>query len=474
MTKNLITPVILSGGAGSRLWPVSRHLRPKQFLKILSDQSLFSETINRVASDRFEDLFSICSEDHRFLVAEEIRLNDAGIGKIVCEPIARNTAPAIAAVATILANEAPSNLMLVLPSDHVIQDVDAFHQVVETAASVAEEGFLATFGIEPTSAETGYGYIEAGDPVASVGGSYAVKKFAEKPDQKTAEHYLKSGKHVWNSGMFLFSPTVFLEEITRLQPAIINAVKSSIDQASVEGRFIHLQEQSFSEAPSLSVDVAVMERTDRAVVVPVEMGWNDVGAWPALYEANSKDASGNVVTGDVLTHDTKNSYVSSDGVLVATVGVENLIVVATDDAVLVTSQTTAQEVRHIVEQLRQSDRHEHYRHSTVYRPWGNYRNLQENPGYLTKEIVVNPGAKLSLQYHHHRAEHWVVVEGQAIVTNGDEILTLDAGQSTYIPLGATHRLENQGDKPLRLIEVQVGDYIGEDDIVRVEDDFGRN
>lgn len=473
MTKRKITPVVLSGGAGSRLWPVSRHLKPKQFLGILSDQSQFSETINRVHGDQFADAISVCSEDHRFLVAEEIRRNNAGTGKIICEPVARNTAPAITAVAKLLAEEDPSSLMLVLPSDHDIQDINAFHSAVETAATAATEGYLVTFGIKPTSAETGFGYIETGGKTGSVDNCYQVEKFTEKPDLENANRYLKSGQHVWNSGMFLFSPTMFLEEIMQLQPEIMRAVTASIDAAVVEGQFVHLDEQSFSEAPSLSVDVAVMEYTERAAVVPVEMGWSDVGTWLAIYDVSEKDANGNVLSGDVLTHDTLNTYINSSDILVATVGVEDLFIVATNDAVLVTSENSAQDVRYIVEQLKQAERHEHIRHSTVYRPWGSYRNLQEMPGYLTKEIVVNPGAKLSLQYHHHRAEHWVVVEGQAIVTNGEHELKLDSGQSTYIPLGTTHRLENKGDTKLRLIEVQVGDYIGEDDIVRVEDDFGR-
>ncbi len=474
MSKNPIIPVILSGGAGSRLWPVSRYLRPKQFLRILSDRSLFAETLRRVNGSRFADPAVICNEEHRFLVAEEFRQRSIDCSAIICEPIARNTAPAIAAVAEVLTEEDSDCLMLVLPSDHDIKDVSSFHSALEIAAAAAYNGFLVTFGIRPDHPETGYGYIEVGEEISTSKDSFKVQKFTEKPNQKTAAKYVDSGRHFWNSGMFLLSPAKYLEELARLQPEISAASKSSVNAAKREGMFVHLDEAAFSRAPSLSIDVAVMEKTNCAAVVPVDMGWSDVGAWPALYDVGDKDQDNNVVVGDVLLHEAKNSYIHSDNLLVAAVGIDDLVVVATDDAVLVSTKESAQDVRHIVAQLEAAKRHEHIRHRRVYRPWGSYLNLQEEARYLTKEIVVNPGAKLSLQYHHHRAEHWVVVEGQAIVTNGENILILEAGQSTYIPPGTTHRLENQGDTPLRLFEVQIGDYIGEDDIVRVEDDFGRD
>jgi len=469
-----IIPVILSGGAGTRLWPLSRRLRPKQFLELASSRSLFADTLARVRGDQFADPVIICNEDHRFLVAEEFRQVEMDYQSIVLEPVARNTAPAIAVAAAMIAAVNPDSLMLVLPSDHVIGDVRAFLSAVDTAARAAEDQSLVTFGIDPTGPETGYGYIQTGASLENLNGCSRISRFVEKPDAETAAAYLASGDYVWNSGMFMFSAGAYLQELDRFYPEMVLACKEAVQGGETDLTFFRLNTEAFSKSPSVSVDYAVMEKTGRAVVVRADMGWSDVGAWSALSDLGTPDDAGNVVGGDVLLHDTQNSYVRSERPLVTAVGVENLVIVATDDAVLVVPKDRAQDVRHIVERLRSSERSEHESHTRVYRPWGHYQNLDHGPGFLVKQIVVKPGAKLSLQYHDHRAEHWVVVEGEARVTNGDDILTLKSNQSTYIPVGVRHRLENPSSEPLRLIEVQSGDYIGEDDIVRLEDDFGRS
>jgi len=474
MTSRKLIPVILSGGAGTRLWPLSRRLRPKQFLELASSRSLFADTLARVRGDQFVDPIIICNEDHRFLVAEEFRQIEMDFQSIVLEPVARNTAPAIAAAATRIAAEDPDALMLVLPSDHVIGNVSAFHHAVENAAKAAKNNSLVTFGIDPTGPETGYGYIQTGASLENLPDCSKISRFVEKPDAATASSYLTSGDYVWNSGMFLFSAEAYLQELERFHPEMVLACKEAVEGGETDLTFFRLNAEAFANSPSISVDYAVMEKTERAVVVRADMGWSDVGAWSALSELGTPDDAGNVTGGDVLLHDTQNSYVRSERPLVAAVGVEDLVIVATDDAVLVAPKDRAQDVRYIVERLRASERSEHESHTRVYRPWGHYQNLDHGPGFLVKQIVVKPGAKLSLQYHHHRAEHWVVVEGEARVTNGDETLILKSNQSTYIPVGARHRLENPSTEPLRLIEVQSGDYIGEDDIVRLEDDFGRS
>lgn len=473
MTGPLITPVILSGGEGARLWPLSRQLRPKQFLPLSSDRSLFADTLGRIKRRAFAEPVVVCNENHRFIVAEELRVDGMSCRSIISEPVARNTAAAIAAAAVLLSKPKPHELMLVLPADHIIDDLAVFHSAVEKAAEAARKGFLVTFGVKPTHPETGYGYIDVGEEIDGVEECNVVRKFTEKPNLELATEYLKSECHVWNSGIFLFSPEVYLEELARFQPEIAFASKAAVNAAQSDSMFLRLEEREFSRSPALSIDLAVMEKTDRAAVVRVDMGWSDVGAWPTLSKLGDEDEDGNVIDGDVLIYDAKNSYIRSEHHLVTAIGVDDLVIVATDDAVLVSPKNRAQDVRHIVAQLDLAGRHEHISHTQVYRPWGHYRNLQDGPGFLVREITVKPWAKLSLQYHHHRAEHWVVVEGQAIVTNGDEVLTLNPNQSTFIPLGAQHRLENPGEIPLRMIEVQSGSYIGEDDIVRMEDDFGR-
>jgi mannose-1-phosphate guanylyltransferase / mannose-6-phosphate isomerase len=472
-TGVIIQPVILSGGAGSRLWPLSRRLKPKQFLPLYSSLTLFQETIKRLQGDLFSASMVVCNDEHRFLVAEQFR--DLGVTPqdILLEPVARNTAPAIT-VAAIRAMEAdPSALLLVLPSDHVIEDVERFHDAVRIAAKAAACGSLVTFGIPPNAPETGYGYIRQGEPIANINGCFQIDRFVEKPDLETAQAYLASKEYTWNSGMFVFSAARFLEEMERLQPDITTACRQAVEKGAKDLDFFRLDKEAFSKACAISVDYAVMEQTSSAAVVPVDPKWNDVGAWSALWSMGNKDENGNVTIGDVLTDDVSNSYVHSDKPLLAVVGVEDIVVVATDDAVLVTSRKKAQDVRVVSDWLNKKGRSEHISHTRVYRPWGHYQTTDAGERFLVKQLVVNPGAKLSLQRHHHRAEHWVVVAGTALVTNGDQVLSLGENQSTYIPLGAKHRLENPGDTPLRLIEVQSGEHISEDDIERLEDTYGR-
>jgi len=473
MTVAPITPVILSGGAGSRLWPMSRQSRPKQFLDIVSDRSLFADTIERVAGDQFADPVVICHDDHRFLVAEEFRVLAKRAQSIICEPASRNTAPAIAAAAISLLDTAPETLMLVMPSDHLIQDVLAFLRAIDIAIPAARSGYLVTFGINPERPETGFGYIEVGQKIDGISETYHVSQFAEKPDESRAANYVKSGSHVWNSGIFLFSPTAYLKELDIAQPEIRSTVAASIKAAQQDSMFVRLDAEIFTCVSAFSIDVAVLERTSMAAVVRVKMGWSDVGVWSALSDLREMDGSGNVLLGDVLTYETNNSFIRSDGRLVAAVGVNDLVIVATDDAILVSPKKRVQDVRQIVAQLEGLGREEHITHSCIHRPWGVYQNLRKGPGFLVKEIIVKPGAKLSHQLHHHRAEHWIVVTGQAVVTAGTATLVLNEGESTYIPIGTPHRLENRGTSSLHVIEVQSGSHISEQDIVRMEDDFSR-
>ena len=466
-------PVILSGGAGTRLWPVSRHLKPKQFQPIASSDSLFSQTITRLDDPRFAPPIILCNQDHRFLVAEEFRAANKNPAAIILEPVARNTAPAIAVAALLLSKNDPHSLMAVFPSDHVIADTRAFYEAVDSAAKAAQRGQMVTFGITPTRAETGYGYIHADRPCAEDSRILEISQFVEKPDQETAQSYLDAGTYYWNSGMFVFRASDFLAELEIHAPDVLASCRKAIETTQEDIGFLRLNQPSFETAPSISIDYAVMEKTDRAVVIPSDFGWSDVGSWMSLHELSNSDHNGNVAIGDVLLHEAKNSYVRSDSRLIAAIGVENLVIVATDDAVLITPADRDQDVRFIVDSLKQSQRSEAVAHSRVFRPWGSYQNLQVVGQSLVKEIVVNPGSRLSLQYHNHRAEHWIVVAGTARVTNGDDVFDLKANQSTYIPQGAAHRLENQGLEPLHLIEVQTGTQISEDDIVRIEDDFGR-
>ena len=472
-TKLRIHPVILSGGSGTRLWPVSRSLYPKQLLPLATDRSMLQETLLRVAGPDFAAPLVICNAEYRFIIAEQLRELGITPAAILIEPVGRNTAPAVAAAARFLARDSEERLMLVLPSDHLIADGDAFRRAVATAAQAAASGMLVTFGMTPDCPETGYGYIRRGDPVDGAEGCFAVSSFVEKPDRTTAEGYLADGGYVWNSGMFLFKADVFTAELTRLSPEIANSCRQAVDNGQDDFDFFRLSEEAFTACPSLSVDYAVMEKTNRAAVVPAALGWNDIGSWAALWESGAKDAGGNTLLGDVVVHDVRGSYIRSDGTLVAALGIEDAVIVVTDDAVLVTTLDRAQDIPLLVKELAARGRSETDAHTRVYRPWGYYQTVDIGPTFQVKHLMVKPGAKLSLQSHDKRAEHWVVVSGTAEVTHGADILHLGPNQSTYFPRGTKHRLANPGEEPLRVIEVQSGSYLGEDDIIRYDDDYGR-
>jgi len=473
MTK--ICPVILSGGAGTRLWPLSRELYPKQLLPLASDLSLLQDTAKRVHRDHgFTEPVVVCNDEHRFIIAEQLRQTGVHPRAIILEPAARNTAPAVAAAAAFLGKDDPDALMLILPSDHVIRDEPAFRRAVECAAAAAHAGRLVTFGITPTQPETGYGYIKRGAALANVAGAYAVERFVEKPDSKTAETYLAEGVWSWNSGMFLFSGRLFLEELAAFEPAIAEAARASVAAARRDLDFVRLDDASFKASPGKSIDYAVMEKTKRAAVVPASLGWSDVGAWSALWDIGVRDGAGNVIGGDVIALDTKHSYLrTSDGTLLATIGLDNVVVVVTRDVVLAMAKDRAQDVKMIVDELKKRGRSEAVTHTVVHRPWGSYQTVDLGPRFQVKRIIVKVGAKISLQKHAKRAEHWVVVSGTARVTRDEDSIVLRENMSTYIPVGAVHRLENIGSEPLHLIEVQSGGYLGEDDIVRLEDSYGR-
>lgn len=469
-----IYPVILSGGAGTRLWPLSRAALPKQLLPLLSDKSMLQETVLRVAGwPGMQAPLVVCGNEHRFLVAEQLReIGQKPLG-ILLESVGRNTAPAVAAAAHFLAAIDPEAVMLVLPADHVINDVAAFQTAVLSALPQVGQGTLATFGIVPTAPETGYGYIRRGNAVAGADGLYLVASFVEKPDAEKAKGFVAAGDYFWNSGMFLFSAANYLNELNTYQPAIAAAVAAAFDKAYRDLDFCRLEEQEFGASPSDSIDYAVMEHTKHAVVVPADIGWNDVGSWSALHDVLPADANGNVTRGDVYLDGVQNSLVRAEGRIVALVGVQDLVVVETADAVLVAHKDQVQRVKQVVDHLKAGGRTEHMYHTKVYRPWGSYEGIDLGDRYQVKRITVNPGGKLSLQMHHHRAEHWVVVSGTASVTCGDKVTLLTENESVYIPIGTTHRLENPGKLPLHLIEVQSGSYLGEDDIVRFEDVYSR-
>jgi mannose-1-phosphate guanylyltransferase/mannose-6-phosphate isomerase len=467
-----IQPVILSGGSGSRLWPASRSMYPKQLLPMVGEKTMLQSTVARIEglSKVAPSLIAICNEAHRFLVAEQIA--ETGVAAdVILEPEGRNTAPAIALAALHAmrtADEAP--LLLVLPADHVIAQPSVFRAAVTLAATAAAEGALVTFGVVPTAPHTGYGYIRA-----KRGGAGAVRidAFVEKPDLETARQYTESGEYFWNSGMFLFRADRYLEELGKHAPAMLAACEAAMAGARVETDFLRPDPARFLESPSDSVDYAIMEKTDAAMVVPLDAGWNDVGSWEAIFEVRDKDADGNVVDGDTLAVDSRHNIISSESRLVAAVGVEDLAIVETKDAVLVASKRRCQDVKKLVDRLNAERREETSLHRQVFRPWGSYDSLENQPGFQVKRLIVQPGAVLSLQLHHHRAEHWVVVQGSARITLDDEEFDLGVNESTYIPIGAKHRIANVTDEPVHIIEVQCGDYLGEDDIVRFEDNYGR-
>jgi mannose-1-phosphate guanylyltransferase/mannose-6-phosphate isomerase len=473
MSAPSIVPVILAGGSGTRLWPLSRSLFPKQFLPLASEQTMLQQTLARLDGiPGCSEPMVICNEAHRFIVAEQLRQMGTDAATIMLEPVGRNTAPAIAVAALQALKGGEDPLLLVLAADHVIGDLVAFHQAVAVAAEAAAGGALVTFGITPLTPETGYGYLRARRGEA--GQAWALERFVEKPDLETARAYVDSGLYFWNSGMFLFRASAYLEELGRHAPVMLEACRQALDGASPDLDFVRLDAAAFARSPDDSVDYAVMEKTDRAAVVALDAGWNDVGSWSALWDVASKDADGNVARGDVIALDNRNCYLhSANGRLVAAVGLEDLIVVDTDDAVLVAHKDQVQLVKKVVDRLKQEHRSEALQHRVVYRPWGSYDSIDNGSRYQVKRITVKPGAKLSVQMHHHRAEHWIVVSGTARVRNGDSEILLTENQSVYIPVGTVHALENPGKIPLELIEVQSGPYLGEDDIVRFEDRYGR-
>ena len=473
-SKPPIHPVILSGGSGTRLWPMSRAQYPKQLLPLVSQHTLLQEAGLRVADKgQFAPPVIVANDEHRFIVAEQLRLAGCTPRAIVLEPLGRNTAPACCVAALILAQTAPDALMLVMPSDHAITDLPAFQAAVARAAEAAAKGRLVTFGITASRPETGYGYIQRGKALAGMKDAFEVAGFVEKPDRARAETYLKSGDYSWNSGIFLFPVGLLLSELERLQPEMVTAAKAAVDKAKRDLDFLRLDRDAFAKAPSNSIDYAVMEHTPHAAVVPVEMGWSDVGTWDALWMVGNQDDAGNVTSGDVIATDVKNSYLRTESGLLAVLGVDDLVVVATADAVLVTRRDRAQDIKQIVAKLERDGRSELATHLLVHRPWGTYRSIHNGDRVQVKHIMVKPGGILSLQMHHHRAEHWDVVNGTAKVTKGNEELILHENESTFIPMGTRHRLENPGKIPLHLIEVQSGSYLGEDDIVRYDDTYGR-
>lgn len=463
-----IQPVILSGGSGTRLWPLSREAYPKQFLPLAGELTMLQATWQRVAPLAARGPLVIANEEHRFVAAEQLQQVGAEPAAIILEPVGRNTAPAIAVAALEATRDGADALLLVLPSDHVITDEAAFRSAVQAAASAADAGKLVTFGIVPTGPETGYGYIKAADGQ----GVRAVERFVEKPDLETATGYVSSGQYYWNSGMFLFKASRYLQELERFQPEMLASSRQAWQQARRDADFTRLDKDAFTAVPSDSIDYAVMEKTADAVVIPLDAGWNDVGSWTALRDVSQQDGDGNAHQGDVIAIDCRNTYAYAQR-LVALVGLDDVVVVETDDAVLVGKADRMQEVKTVVAKLKAEGRSEATWHRKVYRPWGAYDSIDNGERFQVKRITVKPGGTLSLQMHHHRAEHWIVVSGTAEVTRGNEVILLSENQSTYIPLGVTHRLRNPGKLPLELIEVQSGSYLGEDDIVRFEDTYGR-
>jgi mannose-1-phosphate guanylyltransferase len=465
----MIIPVIMAGGSGSRLWPLSRSLYPKQFLALNGKATMLQQTLQRLSGLTLERPVVICNEEHRFIVAEQLReINQSG--SIILEPVGRNTAPAIA-LASKTVVESKDSLILILAADHVILNESAFVDAVEKAIPLAEAGKLVTFGIVPTEAHTGYGYIKRGEAANEHG--YQVDAFVEKPNAEIASEYFEGKEHYWNSGMFLMKASRYLEELNQFRPDIYTACESALVNTSKDEDFIRIDKDAFEKCPDESIDYAVMEKTSDAVVVPLDAGWSDIGSWSALWDVNNKDADGNTVSADCILHEATNCLIEGSDRLIAAVGIDNLVIVDTKDALLVASKDKVQDVKKIVEQLKAEGRDEFKNHREVYRPWGKYDSIDAGTRYQVKLITVKPGEKLSIQMHHHRAEHWIVVSGTAKVTNGDKTFLVTENESTYIPIGVIHALENPGKLPLEMIEVQSGTYLGEDDIVRFEDRYGR-
>lgn len=468
----MFVPVILSGGSGTRLWPLSRQNLPKQFLPLAGSESLFQQTLQRTRVLQAAPPIVVCSDDHRFLVAEQMRELGFENASILLEPAPRNTAPAIALAALHACKADPDAILLVLPADHLIGDVSSFEAAARRALEMAREDWLVTFGIRPELPETGFGYIRRGAALSD--STYRVERFVEKPDLATATAYVQSGEYDWNSGMFMFRARRYLEALHRHAPAMADAAEAAFATARADLDFVRFDKERFAAVPGDSVDYAVMEKTDRAAVVPVSCAWSDIGSWAALWSASERDADGNRFEGDVVAMDSRDCLVrAAERRMVAALGVRDLVVIDTPDAVLIAPRERVQEVKRLVDRLKADGRPEHLFHRKVYRPWGSYDSLDMGERFQVKRIMVKPGAALSLQKHHHRAEHWIVVSGTAEVTRNDEVFSLSENQSTYLPVGAVHRLRNTGTEPLELIEVQSGDYLGEDDIVRLEDVYGR-
>lgn len=462
----MIKAVVMAGGSGTRLWPLSRAGHPKQFLALNGGDTMLQATMKRLKGLDISSSVTICNEEHRFFVAEQLREINM-LGSIILEPVGRNTAPAIA-LAALISDDDP--LLLVLAADHVIQDELAFTKAVSEALPLAEAGKLVTFGIIPSEPHTGYGYIKKG---SETGAGFVVNEFIEKPSSKLAKEYLLSGDYLWNSGMFLFRASRYLDELKKFRPDIFEACKAATVEIKTDLDFCRINKADFISCPADSVDYAVMEKTADAVVFPMDAGWSDIGSWSSLWHISEKDINGNVSLGDVITHRTKNSFVRTDGQLVTTIGVNDLVIIATKDAVMVAHKDSVQETKVIVEQLKHENRNEWELNREVYRPWGKYDSIDSGDGYQVKRLTVNPGAKLSVQMHYHRSEHWVVVAGRARVHYSDKSHDLSVNESTYHGKEVVHALENLGDMPLELIEVQVGSYLGEDDIVRFKDNYGR-
>ena len=470
----MIVPVVLAGGVGSRLWPLSRALLPKQFVRFPRQQgSLFQNTLSRLEGlDNVGKPLVVCNADHRFLVAEQLRLLGQEHSTILLEPVGRNTAPAVAMAALVARQRYDDPVIFILPADHVIENISAFHAAIVAGENLSRQQLLVTFGIVPDLPETAYGYIEQG-PALEDETAFKVLRFVEKPDLDTAKSYLASGSYFWNSGMFMFTASRYLQELKQTAPDIYASCVSAFAAIEAGDDFDQIPAELFASCRSESIDYAVMEKTDSAVVVPLDAGWNDLGAWDAIWKMQDKDGDGNVISGDVLSIEVKNSYIQSQSRLVAAVGMEDVVIVETADAVLVANKSKVQAVKQLVEQLEAAKRSESINHTLVYRPWGSYESLAVGDGYQVKRIVVNPGASLSLQLHHRRAEHWIMIKGAGLIRCDDEEFMLHVNESTFIPLGSKHRLSNPGAEPVELIEVQIGDYLGEDDIVRFEDIYGR-
>ncbi len=465
-------PVVLAGGTGSRLWPKSRAALPKQFLSLTSDKTMLQDTILRLPADKMELPLFICNEDHRFLAAEQLRVADIEYDSIILEPVGRNTAPAIALAALKAVQQGEDPVLLILAADHLISDHNAFHAAVEKATLLAEQGKLVTFGVVPTEAHTGYGYIKSGDSVDEIG--FEVAKFVEKPDSPTAQQYLESGEYYWNSGMFMFKASVYLRELSEHAHDIFAACTNAMQATDKDMTFIRVDANEFAKCPDDSIDYAVMERTSDACMVPLDAGWNDVGSWTSLWETSkNKDTSGNVVIGDAILDSVTNSYINSEQRLIAVIGLDDVVVVETKDAVMVANKSKVQDIKNVVNKLKAEKRPEFEFHREVFRPWGSYDSIDNGRRYQVKRISVKPGEKLSVQMHHHRAEHWIVVSGTANVTVGEVTSLITENESIYIPIGEIHALENPGKILLELIEVQSGSYLGEDDIVRFSDRYGR-